>query len=294
MTGWAKIYRSLADHELWLAEPFTYGQAWVDIFLNANHSPGSFMVKRQRVSLERGQLGWSEITMTERWKWSRGKVRRFLKRLSSDGMIEQQAGHLTSIITICNYDDYQGKQKEGDTSDGTAGSTADGTRNEHLTVQQAVHKQECKEELELKNSKKTPLPAAAAKPSDDVYQIFTYWRDVMKKTNSAKCTPKRTKAVKGRLDEGYSVDDIKGAIFGCSVTPHNMGQQSSTNPAGKRFDCLELICRNGENVERFKSNGESISPADQKQAEIDDWIAGTEQQPMTDYPEGETLDHESF
>jgi hypothetical protein len=166
MEGWAKIYRSLADHELWLAEPFTYGQAWVDIFLNANHAPGSFMVKRQRVSLERGQLGWSEITMTERWKWSRGKVRRFLKRLSSDGMIEQQAGHLTSVITICNYDDYQGNQKEGDTSNGTTGSTADGTPDGHLTVHEAVHKQECKEELELKNGKKTKAPTAAKTPID--------------------------------------------------------------------------------------------------------------------------------
>jgi hypothetical protein len=167
MTGWAKIHRSLADHELWLAEPFTYGQAWVDIFLNANHAPGTFMVKRQRVSLERGQLGWSEITMTERWKWSRGKVRRFLKRLSSDGMIEQQAGHLTSIITICNYDDYQSNPKEGGTSDSTADGTALDTPDEHLTVHEAVHKQECKELENGKNGKKTTLPASAATDSED-------------------------------------------------------------------------------------------------------------------------------
>lgn len=167
MIGWAKIHRALADHELWLAEPFTYGQAWVDIFLNANHAPGSFMVKRQRVSLERGQIGWSEITMTERWKWSRGKVRRFLKRLSSDGMIEQQAGHLTSVITICNYDDYQSSSKEDGTPDGTSGSTADGTPDEHLTVHEAVHKQECKELENGKNDKKTTLPTEVDKTSED-------------------------------------------------------------------------------------------------------------------------------
>jgi len=149
MAGWVKIHRALADHELWLAEPFTYGQAWVDLVLCTNHAPGSFTVRRQRVALERGQIGWSEVTMTKRWKWSRGKVRRFLKRLESDSMIEQQAGHLTSVITICNYDDYQSKQKEGDTSNDTASSTSGGT----LDGQQAVHKQECKEELECKNDK---------------------------------------------------------------------------------------------------------------------------------------------
>ena len=155
MTGWVKIHRALAKHELWLAEPFTYGQAWVDLVINANHAPGSFMVKRQRVSLERGQLGWSEITMTERWQWSRGKVRRFLKRLSSDGMIEQQAGHLTSVITICNYDDYQDKPKKDGTSDSTSDGTALGTPDEHLTVHEAVHKQECKELQERKEVKNT-------------------------------------------------------------------------------------------------------------------------------------------
>jgi hypothetical protein len=155
MTGWIKLHRALADHELWLAEPFTYGQAWVDLVLNTNHAPGSFMVKRQRVSLERGQIGWSEITMTQRWKWSRGKVRRFLKRLEKDSMIKQQTGHLTSVITICNYNDFQSSNIEG----GTSGSTALGTPDEHLTVHEAVHKQECKE---LKNDKKqdsTPYEA---------------------------------------------------------------------------------------------------------------------------------------
>ncbi len=163
MTGWVKIHRALSDHDLWLAEPFTYGQAWVDLVLNANHSPGSFMVKRQRVALERGQLGWSEITMTKRWQWSRGKVRRFLKRLESDAMIKQEAGHLTSVVTICNYDDYQSKHKE----DGTSDSTADGTSDEHLTVQEAVHKQECKELDNGKNGKKTTLPTTVDKTDED-------------------------------------------------------------------------------------------------------------------------------
>ena len=171
MTGWVKIHRALADHDLWLAEPFTYGQAWVDLVLCANHASGSFMVKRQRVALERGQIGWSEITMTKRWKWSRGKVRRFLKRLESDSMIKQETGHLTSVITICNYDSYQSKSKEDGTSDSTADGTALGTPDEHLTVHEAVHKQECKELENDKNEKKTTLPAAAVKPSVD-FSVF--------------------------------------------------------------------------------------------------------------------------
>lgn len=107
MSGWISLHRSIQDNDLWLAEPFTWAQAWIDLLLNANHKPGSFWVRRVEIKLERGQLGWSEITMSERWKWSRGKVRRYLGMLETRGMIVQQKTQLTSVITICNYDIYQ-------------------------------------------------------------------------------------------------------------------------------------------------------------------------------------------
>lgn len=107
MSGWIKLHRSIVDHPLWLSEPFTWGQAWTDILLNANYAPGSFYVRKQEVKLERGQLAWSELTMADRWKWSRGKVRRFLAELEKQGMITQHKTRLTSVVTITNYSDFQ-------------------------------------------------------------------------------------------------------------------------------------------------------------------------------------------
>lgn len=107
MSGWIKLHRSIVDHPLWLSEPFTWGQAWTDMLLNANFAAGSFYVRKQEVKLERGQLAWSELTMADRWKWSRGKVRRFLTELEKQGMITQHKTHLTSVVTICNYGDFQ-------------------------------------------------------------------------------------------------------------------------------------------------------------------------------------------
>jgi len=92
--------------------------------------------------------------------------------------------------------------------------------------------------------------------SNEPFEIFTYWKKVMKKSEASKFGAKRLKAVKARLAEGYTVDQIKQAIFGCSVTPHNMGK----NANGKVYDCLELICRSGENVERFAGNAQQIAP----------------------------------
>jgi len=115
-TGWIKLHRSLAESNLWKSEKFTKAQAWVDLIIGANHKKGSFWVRGIEVKLERGQIGWSEITMAKRWGWSRSKVRRFLGWLKSDQKITQQAIHkITTIVTLVNYELYQ----RHDTTDGT-------------------------------------------------------------------------------------------------------------------------------------------------------------------------------
>lgn len=112
MQGWVKLHRSLADNEMWMAEPFTYGQAWVDLLIHANHYPKTIFIRNIEVELDRGQLGWSEVTMSKRWKWSRGKVRRYLGMLEKRGMIEQQKTQVTSIISVCNYSSYQDNKQQ--------------------------------------------------------------------------------------------------------------------------------------------------------------------------------------
>lgn len=114
MQGWVKLHRSLADNELWFAEPFTYGQAWVDILIHANHKPRTIFIRNIEVDLSRGDLGWSEVTMSKRWKWSRGKVRRYLAMLEKRGMIVQQKTQVTTVLSVCNYSEYQGYEQQGE------------------------------------------------------------------------------------------------------------------------------------------------------------------------------------
>ena len=74
-------------------------------------------------------------------------------------MIEHKATHLTSIITICNYDSFQW----ADTADGTADRTANGTSVDTTDGHLTVHKQECKELKNVEEGKKDkPDPACAA------------------------------------------------------------------------------------------------------------------------------------
>lgn len=139
--GWVRIYRRVQDDKLWLFDKFSKGQAWIDMILLAAHADKIFLIRGNEVSVKRGQLAIAESTLSERWKWSRDKIRKFFKDLEKDGKIIQQKNRLISIYSIVNYDSFQ---------------TTDQTTDQTTEKQQKNHKQECKELKEEKNISKDP------------------------------------------------------------------------------------------------------------------------------------------
>ena len=92
---------------MWLSEPFTRSQAWIDLLLLANHEYGYFYIRGNKIDVQRGEVARSEEQLALRWKWSRGKLRGFLKALKNEQQIEQQKSKLINKIVIVNYDNYQ-------------------------------------------------------------------------------------------------------------------------------------------------------------------------------------------
>lgn len=105
--GFVVLHRKIEENWLWLSEPFTKAQAWVDLLLLANHSEGIFFVRGVKVVIKRGQVGKSEESLSQRWKWSRGKTRAFLKLLESEQQIKQHKSPILNVLEILNYDFYQ-------------------------------------------------------------------------------------------------------------------------------------------------------------------------------------------
>jgi hypothetical protein len=100
----------------------------VDLLILANHKEGIIRKRGIKIDLERGDIGFSEVELAERWKWSRGKVRRFLTECSTEKdpkitpKMVQQNKFVTSCYHVNNYELYQG--------DGTASSTANGQQTD--------------------------------------------------------------------------------------------------------------------------------------------------------------------
>lgn len=113
-TGFIKLYRGLEEHALWLNEPFTKGQAWVDLLLLTNHKPGYITLRNgEMLLIKRGECGWSMEKLAKRWQWSRGKVKRFFLLLFELKMIQQTDIPKATVIKLCNYERFQNDTTNG-------------------------------------------------------------------------------------------------------------------------------------------------------------------------------------
>jgi hypothetical protein len=104
------------------------------------------------------------------------------------------------------------------------------------------------------------------KYKDEIKNVFEYWKKVMQKRGTVILDAKRKSAIRGRLADGYTQEQLCKAIDGCSTNDHNMGR----NPDSKgKFDDIELICRNVPNVDRFMDMaGPAVSDSIQDHDEV--------------------------
>ena len=100
--------------------------------------------------------------------------------------------------------------------------------------------------------------------ASDVLAVFAHYRTYHPRAfKNPKSTSKEWKAIKARLAEGSTVDDLCLAIDGCHRSPWHQGR----NDRKTKYDSLELITRSGSKVIEF--------------------IALAEQHPASSQPSGE-------
>jgi DNA replication protein DnaD len=149
MSGWVKIHRSIQDNPLWTAEPFTRGQAWIDLLIMANHKNHTVFVRGIPIEVKRGQVGRSILFISDRWKWSRSKVVNFLNYLKNEQQIEHQITNVSTLITILNYDKYQSDEQQNEQQNDNR-TTTEIQQKDNRTTHTRMNKndkkkEECKE-----------------------------------------------------------------------------------------------------------------------------------------------------
>ena len=106
--GYTKTHRRVQGHWLWNDKPFARGQAFLDLVLLASHENTRFLLGNRRIQLQRGQLLNSLDQLAFRWGWGEKKTRNFIDLLVEEGMIVKASTAHYTVITIRNYDKWQG------------------------------------------------------------------------------------------------------------------------------------------------------------------------------------------
>ena len=225
MQGWITLHRKIEENELWLAEPFSRGQAWVDLLLLANHTPKLLYKRNIPIMVERGQVGWSQERLAKRWKWGRRKVSNFLKTLENAHQIINDNNHTLSRIIIVNYEKYQqthNKQHNRRTTDSTNNNNGNNVNKlnplsgEDLKANQTddmswnIQADDFLEgDLQIDPEYKVPRKKKENKVSDDVQAVFDLFKNPAKVTWGLR--PLERAAAQGLFD-AFGLDTLKRRI----------------------------------------------------------------------------------
>lgn len=126
MNGYILVGRQLFDHWIWNGEPFSKGQAWIDLLLLANFKDTVANIDTEPIEVKRGQLFRSIGFLANRWGWSENKVRRYLGILKREGMCTYHGTPYGTLITIENYETWQNGRRANEGTDGRANGRSDG------------------------------------------------------------------------------------------------------------------------------------------------------------------------
>lgn len=174
MSGFVALYREAFEHPMLQdAERF---RAWFWLVAHAAWKPTKARIKGDMVELQRGELTFSVRFLADKWGWSKSRVDRFIADLRAEGMIatrskigtpsNQNAGQGQSIITICNYDEYQSVDDDKRDNSGTQSGTTAGQQRD-------------KEEQDNKITSNIPAPKNL-RPYDVSEQVWADYQALRK------------------------------------------------------------------------------------------------------------------
>ena len=167
-----------------IEEAYDKRAAWVELLLLANHRDRKMLFNNEMITIERGQHLTSIRKLAERWRWSRGKVDRFLRLLENEHMVNTKRATNNILITVVNYNVYQYAEEVGRATDGHETDTKRATDEPPTDTNNNV-----------KNEKNICIYNA---------HFERFWKMYVKKKDKSRAY----ECYKARIANGYSEDEL--------------------------------------------------------------------------------------
>ena len=201
--GWIKLFRKLIDNRMYFEEPFDKTHAWIDLLLNANSE---------------GQLRVTVKELAKRWKWSPGKVRRYIADITADGMVQIDGTFVGTkggtILTLVKYKDFQLRQQNDGTKDGTNDSTNQWGKGDLYNIYITRREEEKNTPITLKSN----TPKGGDTHTDYESEFEEIWKRYPKKHGKPNALRDYIKARKKGVDRETIEDGLTAYINYCKRT----------------------------------------------------------------------------
>lgn len=141
---WIKIHRSIVETAIWPDAHLV--KLWLWCIVKANFRPGRFL----EIDIQRGQFVTGRERGAEQMGMSPSTWYRNMRKLADQGYITLKVDRKWTVVTVCNYETYQGRDKAAWTDSGRilgASWAQDGRKLDTIEEEQ--------EQQESKNSSHT-------------------------------------------------------------------------------------------------------------------------------------------
>jgi uncharacterized phage protein (TIGR02220 family) len=240
MSGWIKLHRKLQQWE-WRDSP-KHVSVFLDLLLEANHQDNKY----RGIDVKRGSLTTSYNAISLRTGVSLRGVRTVLKDLKTTGVVTHESANHFSIISICNWENYQSCDKQADNLL---------TSKRQATDIQTTTNKNVKNE---KNERNT----LSGKPDSisEIINLLNSKAGTKFKSKSANTI----KLINARLREGYEISDFEKVI---------VKKCKDWLPDPKMCAFVRPITLFGTKFESYLNEAEALDPEQKADQAINDYIA---------------------
>jgi hypothetical protein len=135
----------------------------LDILITVNHFDTKVLIKGSLIECKRGQSVRSLESWAREWNVTKKTVKDFFELLQKDSMLVYESIKISTRITVCNYEDYQG---------GVNTKETDSKRKVNAEETDSTHKQECKEEIKNDKNLLEEAQFVSILPFEDFWNLY--------------------------------------------------------------------------------------------------------------------------